>query len=103
MFKYDSFISKLKEYLFNLGAIKNYNSNYDDAGLLLRTGAGLYVCLVENSKLNVVSYSDFVADKNKRYIKIRLKDCPEQVGDYERNRDGEKGDLAKFLNMLKLK
>ncbi len=118
-------ISKFKEYKFALGLmseekkiiyensslIMHYNHNYDDAGLILRTGQGLYICLVEKSKLDVMPYSDFVAHKNKRFIKIRFKDKLNETGieKQARLREGglinqisdTKSDITEFLALLK--
>jgi len=75
LFKNNSYYSKLKENqilgnFFNDGLLKDF----DNVGLIIRTTAGVYMCFVNRKKLQIIPYSDFVADKYHRFIKIRYKD-----------------------------
>ena len=46
----------------------------DNAGLVIRTATGLYICYVKKWKLEIQTYSDFLADQTNLYVKIRFKD-----------------------------
>ncbi len=75
LFKNNSYYSKLKENeilgnFFNDELLKDF----DNVGLIIRTTAGVYLCFVNRKKLQIIPYSDFVADEYHRFIKIRYKD-----------------------------
>jgi hypothetical protein len=106
MFKYGLISEEKKILLENSSLMMGYNHNYDDAGLILRTGQGLYICLVENKKLDVVPYSDFLAVGNKRYLKIRFKDnmkelAEEKQGKFKKKENINKSEFTEFLEILK--
>lgn len=69
----------------------------DNLGLLIRTIQGIYICYIKQGKLIVESYSDFLADKSNRFIKIRFKD---KVGTIGEEREKKSGSSAKFMEKL---
>ena len=79
LFKDSSIKSKLKDKLLPL-IVKYFPSEnaygeLDNAGLILRTVGGAYVCYVKSpNKLEIIPYSEFLSDVKLRFIKIRLRD-----------------------------
>ncbi len=72
-----------------------YGENFDNCGLILRTNAGLYVCYNRGGKTEIQTYSDFLADKAKIYIKIRFKEKNVGCGSYN-----NQAELVRERNML---
>jgi hypothetical protein len=75
LFKNNSYFSNLKEnQIFGNFFYDEFLKEYDNAGLIIRTTAGVYLCYVNKKKLEIIPYSDFVADTYHRFIKIKYKD-----------------------------
>jgi hypothetical protein len=77
LFKNNSFFSKyikgnqyFGEY-FNRDPLLN---EMDNAALIIRTNMSIFVVYVENKKLQIFTYSDFVANPKHSFIKIRMQD-----------------------------
>ncbi len=62
-----------------------YLDELDNAGIILRTVQGLYVCFVKSvGNLEILTYSEFLARKNHKFIKIRLRD--KLIDDYKEDK-----------------
>lgn len=97
LFKYNSYLSKFKENsIFGDYLCDDYLRDMDNVGLIIRTTAGVYVCYVnKKKKMEIIPYSDFLADKYNRFIKIRYKD--------KVNEDNKRDERSSILFMKRLK
>jgi hypothetical protein len=82
IFKNGSFKSRLREnHLIGKYFYDPFLGEMDNIGLIIRTAHGLYVSYIHKGKIELIRYSDFLANKNNNYVKIRFKDKLNKVDD----------------------
>jgi hypothetical protein len=93
----DSLKSRFKKnVLIGKYFLDEYLDELDNAGIILRTVQGVYVCFVKSpGRLEILPYSGFLARKAHKFIKIRLRD--KLIVDYKE----DKGKSVAFFEKIK--